>query len=112
MNVASQESGGDIVGMMQELGRSARAASTELARAGTAARNAALRAIRTAIRDSEPDILAANALDMQAATTKGLSSAMLDRLLLSPERVQGMADSIGNIEMLPDPIGDVIAEWS
>ncbi len=112
MNVASRESGDDIAGMMQELGRRARAASTELARTGTAARNAALREIRMAIRDSEPDILAANALDMQAGTAKGLNSAMLDRLLLNSQRVQGIADSIANIEMLPDPVGDVIAEWS
>jgi glutamate-5-semialdehyde dehydrogenase len=57
------------------------------------------------------DILAANAVDMEAGRQRGLSAAMLDRLMLDDERIDGMAAGLEAIAELPDPLGKVIAEW-
>ncbi|MBT8137421.1 MAG: glutamate-5-semialdehyde dehydrogenase [Gammaproteobacteria bacterium] len=101
----------DIGEMMQALGRKARGAARELARASTNQKNEALTAAAAAIREACGQILAANEQDMAAARNKGLSGAMLDRLMLDEQRVDGMARSIEQIEQLPDPVGTVIAEW-
>ena len=96
---------------MTEMGKSARAAAAELARAGTTAKNAALLAAADAIEAASNEILAANTLDMLAATEKGLSGSMLDRLLLNADRIVSMASGLRAIAALDDPINDVIAEW-
>ncbi len=98
------------VGMLQ-MGRSARAAATELARADAATKNKALLAAAESIEANAPSILAANKIDMEAGEKKGLSASMLDRLLLNDERIQGMANGLRAIAELNDPINDVIAEW-
>lgn len=97
--------------MMDALGRRARAAARELARASSEQKTAALRAAAAAIRAGSAAIIAANAKDMAAARERGLSGAMLDRLLLDEGRVEGMARSIDEIIALPDPVGQVMAEW-
>jgi glutamate-5-semialdehyde dehydrogenase len=96
---------------MDQMGKAARSAAAELARASTAAKNAALFAAADAIEASSQDILKANSLDMAAATEKGLSGSMLDRLLLNDDRINGMAVGLRAIAALDDPINDVIAEW-
>ncbi|MBW7930926.1 MAG: glutamate-5-semialdehyde dehydrogenase [Gammaproteobacteria bacterium] len=96
---------------MEGIGRRARAAARALARAGSAQKEAALRAAAAAIRAGSAAIIAANAKDMAAARERGLSGAMLDRLLLDEARVEGMARSIDEIIALPDPVGQVMAEW-
>jgi glutamate-5-semialdehyde dehydrogenase len=96
---------------VETLGRQARAAAAVLAKAGTAAKNAALLAMAQAIREDCDTILAANARDMAAARESRLSNAMLDRLMLDPKRVEAMAAGLQAIAALPDPIGDVVAEW-
>ena len=71
-------------------------------------------AINSAARWLEKDaeaVLAANALDMAAGQTSGLSSAMLDRLKLDADRLKGIADALKAIAMLPDPVGQKIAAW-
>lgn len=100
-----------LAGLMEGIGRRARAAARELARAGSAQKEAALRAAAAAIRAGSAAIIAANAKDMAAARERGLSGAMLDRLLLDEARVEGMARSIDEIIALPDPVGQVMAEW-
>lgn len=100
-----------IAGIMTGLGRNARAAAGELARATPAQKTAALTAEAQAIRERQADILTANAKDMAAAKTRGLSGAMLDRLLLDADRIGAMAQGIEDIARLDDPIGQVIAEW-
>lgn len=101
-----------LAGIMRDLGLRARAAARVLARATTAQKNQALRAAAAAIRTSSDEIIAANARDMEAARARQLSGAMLDRLLLDAKRVEGMARSIDEVIALPDPVGQVMAEWS
>lgn len=101
----------DLYETMLYLGQNARKASSELAKAGPDKRSAALLAMAQCIRDSCDDILAANAKDMKAGREKELTAALLDRLELSPERVESMASGIEAISTLQDPVGDVIAEW-
>ena len=83
-----------------------RAASRQLAVLDSAAKNRALAAMAEALLAHGPAILAANAHDMAGARGKSLSAAMLDRLLLTPERLQGMADALREIAALPDPVGE------
>ncbi len=100
-----------LQGQMEALGRSARAAAAELASADPEAKTAALMAAAQAIRDRQDAILAANAKDMEGARAKGLSSALLDRLELNPERVESMAAGLEAIAQFPDPVGRTLAEW-
>ncbi|MBI2379638.1 MAG: glutamate-5-semialdehyde dehydrogenase [Gammaproteobacteria bacterium] len=88
----------------------AQAASRVLARADTAAKNRTLGAMAAAIRTAQAEILAANALDMAEARTKGLSGAMLDRLKLDAARVDAMAQALEEVAALPDPVGRESAE--
>ena len=87
--------------------RSARAAWPALRSVGTARKNAALHAIADALLDGQKAILAANALDMEAARGS-ISEVMLDRLQLTGARIAGMADGIREVAALPDPVGAVI----
>jgi glutamate-5-semialdehyde dehydrogenase len=96
---------------MDGLGRAARRAAQVLAMSGNHARSAALRSAAVSLRARLGDILDANAVDMDAAKKRGLSAAMLDRLMLDDTRVEGMAAGIEAIADLPDPLGKVIAEW-
>ena len=96
---------------MLTMGRRARAASVALARLDPAARTAALTAMAAEVRRNADAILAANALDMAAAHDKGLAGPMLDRLKLTPERLEAMAAGVEAVAALPDPVGKVLAEW-
>lgn len=102
----------DIGQVMDGLGRAARAAAAELASAPAEQKRAALEAAADALIASEDEILAANARDMDFGREKGLSPAMLDRLLLTPERVRAMADGVRAVAAQDDPVGEVIAEWT
>ena len=89
----------------------ARAAKTEIARLTTEQKNAALNAMADALIANENDILAANALDLEAA--KGtVSDVMLDRLLLTSARIAGMAEGIRQVAALPDPVGRILEEYT
>jgi len=96
---------------MDELGRSARQAARLLAMSGGDVRDRALLASAAALRERAADILAANSIDMRAAEERGLSGAMLDRLMLDEARIEGMAAGLESIAGLPDPLGKVTAEW-
>jgi glutamate-5-semialdehyde dehydrogenase len=102
----------DAVALVETMGRKARAAVQTLALASTAAKNQALRAAAAAIRARQDEILAANAQDMAAGEAKGLSAALLDRLKLTPARIEGIAKGLDEVADLPDPVGAVIAEWT
>jgi glutamate-5-semialdehyde dehydrogenase len=112
MNAQAAQNRDALVATMTGLGRQARAAAGALARASADERTLALRAAAAAIRARAADILGANARDMEAAKLNGLSAAMLDRLLLDAKRVEAMAKGIEDVAALPDPVGNVIAEWS
>ena len=102
---------GDIATMMTALGAAARDAATRLATNSGEQRNAALAAAAASLRDNSGAIIEANARDMSAARDRGLSGAMLDRLMLDEARVEAMAAGIETIIELPDPVGRVLAEW-
>ncbi len=101
-----------VADLLRALGEQARAAERVLAHATTAQKNLALTKASANILDSWQAILAANARDMEAARAKGLSPALLDRLALDEARVKAIAASIDAIRDLPDPIGQVMAEWT
>jgi len=101
----------DLLAQMRELGRAARAAAAELARAQTDAKNAALVSAAESLRRREAEILEANRRDVEAAATAGVSKAMLDRLALDPQRLAATAQGLDDIAALADPVGAVIAEW-
>jgi glutamate-5-semialdehyde dehydrogenase len=97
----------DIQTYMHAIGRAARAASREMARADTARKNRALAAMALAIERDCARLLAANGQDMAAAREAGLASALLDRLSLSAKTVAAMAEGLREIAKLPDPVGEV-----
>ncbi len=97
----------DIDHYMTALGRQARAAARETARAGTAQKNAALRAMADAIAAQRADIASANAQDLAAGRDKGLDAAMLDRLALTPARIDGMIEGLLQVAALEDPVGAI-----
>ncbi len=97
---------------MIALGQAAKAASATLRLSSGEQRNSALRAMATQIRNTEVNILEANALDMTAATEKGISAAMLDRLKLDTIRVSSIANGLEAIADLPDPVGAIEKEWT
>jgi len=112
MTGANDNTQASLADTMRALGQRARAAARQLARADTGRKDAALRAAAAAIRAGSEAIIAANARDMAAARERQLSGAMLDRLLLDAKRVEGMAKSIDEVIALPDPVGQVMAEWT
>ena len=96
--------------MMLTMLTAAKAAKTEVSQLTTAQKNAALNAMADALLENEAEILAANALDLEAA--KGtVADVMLDRLLLTPARIAGMAQGIREVADLPDPVGAVLEEY-
>src|SRR5213075_115453 len=86
----------------------AKAASRVLARTGSVVKDAALQAMADALLARTPEILEANALDLEAGHASRLSSALMDRLALDAGRVAAMADGARAIAALPDPAGEVI----
>ena len=111
MNVAEVIDTQDVNALVQSLGDAAQAAARVLASAPTDQKNAALQAAAAALRARQADILAANAKDMEAAEARNLTAALLDRLKLTEERIDGMARGLDDIAALDDPVGAVIAEW-
>ncbi|MFO1417352.1 MAG: glutamate-5-semialdehyde dehydrogenase [Methylotetracoccus sp.] len=93
----------EIVG----LGQRARAAARALAKAETAQKNKALAAIAEALDDERPRLAAANRRDLDAGVARGLDSAVLDRLELTPPRIDAMLRSLVEVAALPDPVGEI-----
>jgi glutamate-5-semialdehyde dehydrogenase len=98
--------------VMRALGAEAVIASAVLARASRAAKDAALTEAAALLRQQLPEILQANALDMEAARARQLSGALTDRLMLNAARIEAMAAGLESIVALSDPIGSVLAEWT
>jgi len=99
----------DIQSYMHSVGRAARAASRDMAKAETAAKNRALLLMADAIERDIARLLDANRKDVEAAKAKGLEAAMVDRLTLSPKSVAAMAQGLREIAALPDPVGEISA---
>ena len=97
--------------MMMDLGQRARAAASGLASIPGEVRAAALLAAADAVWAQRDKIIAANAEDMDFGRNKGLSDAMMDRLMLDEARVQGIVDGLRAVAGQADPVGAVLAEW-
>ena len=89
-------------------GKAARAASRRLANLSSEIKNRGLLRIAAALERDQSPILEGNARDCADARSAGLSEAMLDRLLLTPERLKGMAQDVRSVAALPDPVGEII----
>ena len=85
-----------------------KSAATALMSASSSVRDAGLGAIQESLRSHVSQIVDANAADLQRGVAEGMDVSLQDRLRLTPERVQGLVDSVGVIRSLPDPVGDVI----
>lgn len=96
---------------IEGLGKKAKAAATQGAALTTDQKNSALLAMAKALRDNEETILRANAEDMKNGEEKGLTAALLDRLKLNHDRIEGMAEGLEALAALNDPIGETIAQW-
>lgn len=92
---------------LEQMGQQAKAASRKLM-AVQQSRNEALLAVAKALRDQEANILAANRQDLEQAEKNGMSTSLMDRLTLTPERIEGMAKGVEQIAAQKDPIGTVI----
>lgn len=97
-------------GLMEELGKNAKAAARVLAVARSETKNLTLSKAAEALRNSQDKILSENARDMEAAAEKGLTDAMLDRLLLDEGRIEAMASGLEDIARLADPVGTILSE--
>ena len=93
----------DIATYVHDLAVAAKAASASLATASDEQRQEAVRAMAAALRNGVDSTVAANELDMAAARDAGISAGLLDRLLLTPERVEGMAAGLEKLAELPIP---------
>ncbi len=91
---------------LEEKGMAAKAASRKLAFLSSEVKNNALHNIAEALVNKEDEILAANKIDYEEAKSSGMSEAMLDRLMLSPSRLEGMAQDVKTVAGLPDPVGE------
>ena len=96
--------------MLLEMGQRARRAGRMLARLTTDQKNAALHCLADALVADQVAILAANAIDVEAGKTNGLSASLIDRLMLNESRLAGIADSLRQVANLPDPVGEVFEE--
>ena len=102
----------DLKMQIEDFGRRARAAARVLARSSAEQKNRGLLAMADELVAAAPAILEANAKDVARAAADGLSKAMIDRLTLDPKRLEAMAGGIRQVVALPDPVGEVIREWT
>lgn len=97
----------DVKAYMQQVGQQARAASADIAKADTGQKNAALLAIAAAIESSREALAVANQKDMKRGAENGLDAALLDRLELTPSRIDDMVAGLKQVASLPDPVGGI-----
>jgi glutamate-5-semialdehyde dehydrogenase len=101
----------DVAALMNAIGARAREAAGRIARADSAAKDLALRSAAARLRAASDTILKANALDVADLRAAGATPAVIDRGTLNPERIEAMAAGLEAIAELPDPVGQVMAEW-
>lgn len=93
------------------LGQEAKKAARKLRALPSGQKNRALNQMAAALRQVQADILKANQIDLEAGATKGLSAAFLERLTLTPERIEAMAQGLESIAALPDPLQKIDQAW-
>lgn len=97
----------DVATYMQEVGGKARAASRALVASNSGQKDLALNSVADFLNDERKALMEENRKDLRAGREKGLSEAMLDRLELTPERIDGMIEGLRQIAALPDPVGEI-----
>ncbi|MDA8413198.1 MAG: glutamate-5-semialdehyde dehydrogenase [Desulfobacteraceae bacterium] len=100
-----------IAEQVAQIAADARQASLAMARLSTTAKNDMLLAMAAALQEQTVHLIAENAADLEAGREKGLSAAMLDRLMLDEKRIAGIADALREVAALPDPVGEVTGMW-
>jgi glutamate-5-semialdehyde dehydrogenase len=95
---------------LEEKGKAAKTASKKLAFLPTEIKNKALLDIADALEARQKEILSANSQDYKESEASGMSAVMLDRLMLNPTRLQGIANDVRTVASLPDPVGEIIEE--
>lgn len=98
---------GSIKNIITDLGKNAKIAAKSLRRATTQAKNNALLNIASQINSNRNNILSANKKDLDNGKNKGLDNALIDRLMLDDQRLDGIIESLNQIANLPDPIGEI-----
>ena len=98
----------DVRDAVFAIARRARAAARELAGATRATKDAALQAMADALVAAAPEIVSANAVDLERGQANGVSAGLLDRLTLTTARVAGIADALREVASLPDPVGEMV----
>ncbi len=101
----------NIPALMQDIGEQARAAAAELAFAPAEQKQKALEAAADTVWERRALIIEANAKDLEFGREKGLSTAMMDRLMLDEARIEGICSSLRSVAAQDDPVGAVMAEW-
>jgi len=101
----------DIPQLMADIGQRAKAAAVVLATATAERKHAALISAAEAVWRTRDNILAANQKDLAYGREKGLSDAMMDRLMLDEDRIQGMVDGLRSVAEQSDPVGALMEEW-
>ncbi|WP_300436974.1 glutamate-5-semialdehyde dehydrogenase [uncultured Mameliella sp.] len=101
----------NIPALMQDIGEKARAAAAELAFAPAEAKRKALEIAADKLWEARAQVIEANARDLDFGQEKGLSKAMMDRLMLDEARIQGICDSLRSVAAQEDPVGKVLEEW-
>lgn len=102
----------EIKGIILGMGAKARASAHALAVLDADTKNQILRSMATGLREHEAAILAANALDIAAGESNGLTAAMLDRLRLDATRLEAIAKGVEEVSELSDPVGQVLESWT
>jgi len=100
-----------IAQQIAQMAADARQASLVLGRLSTTLKNDMLLKMAEALVQNAPGLIIENAKDLEAGREKGLSAAMLDRLMLDQKRIAGIADALREVAALPDPVGEVIKMW-
>ena len=101
-----------LTDQIHDFGKRARVAARQLRQCSAEQKNAGLRAMADELVAAQDAILSANAKDLEKAKSAGLSAAMIDRLTLNPKRIAAMADGIRQVAELPDPVGEIIRDWT
>ncbi len=98
----------DVAAQVRAVAQRSKVAARALATATRATKDAALRGMADALVAAAPQIVAANAVDLERGRAAGTSAGLLDRLALSPERIAAIADALRDLAALPDPVGEVV----
>lgn len=109
---AKNQMSNELSKLLIDIASKSKTAAAELSRANSGSKNDALNKMAQDLIEKSDYIIAQNQKDIEEATTKGLSSAMIDRLTLTPERLEKVAQGLKEVAALTDPVGEVLRMWS